>query len=787
MKYMKKGKRKLNAPLILVTLIAIFFAGLLSAGGLIFIASRNLPSVQSLREYTPSLVTRIWSDDNRIIGELYVEKRVLVSLKSIPLYLKEAVIAVEDDRFYSHSGLDYKGILRALWVNLRSLDIRQGGSTITQQLARSLFLTPEQNIMRKLKEAILAKRIEKVLTKDEILELYLNQIYFGRGAYGVQAASLMYFGKDVRDLTLSESALLAGIIRSPVEYSPYAHPDRAKLRQQVVLKRMLEEGYINEDQYKKAYKEDIYLKKPEKIEELAPYFVEYIRQYLISRYGAEKVYKGGLNVYTTIDYDLQKAATTAVKEGLRALDKRQGYRGPVEHKSRSEIKEWLEGERGSLSQKEVLEGDILEGIVIAVGDDSATVKAGKLIGEIPMENMLWAKKRRIGPGFQKVVLNEDATARDILAVGDVIYVRVLNIKKDNTAIFYLEQEPLVEGALLSIDPMTGYVKAMVGGYDFKRSEFNRAIQARRQPGSAFKPFVYGAAIDRGLTPATVIEDAPIRYNIPGWDKDWEPQNYDGKFYGPVTLRDALAFSRNVVTIKVAEKIGIDHVIDFARNMGIKSNLERNLSLALGSSGVSLLELTSAYGVFANGGVRVEPIFIKYITDNNGKIIYRTSPMAREVLSRQTAYILTSMMEDVIQKGTGRSARVLGVPLAGKTGTTNNFTDAWFVGYAPNLVTGTWVGFDDLKSLGHGEAGARAALPIWISYMRRALEKIPPMVFPIPEDIVFAKIDPANGLLAPPNLTDFEVEIFKKGTEPTAVSNLTGPRPARYPLEEEPMD
>lgn len=783
-----KLKRKSNITFIVLFLFFFLLAGGLSAGGIFYMASKNLPSVKLLRQYTPSLVTRVYSNDNRIIGEFYIEKRVLVPLRSIPLYLKEAVIAVEDDRFYSHKGLDYKGILRALWVNLISLDIRQGGSTITQQLARSLFLSPEQNIMRKIREAILSRRIENVLTKDEILELYLNQIYFGRGAYGVQAAAFLYFGKDVKDLTISESALLAGIIRSPAEYSPYAHPERAKVRQKVVLKRMLDEGYIADAQYKKAYKSDIYLKKPEKIEELAPYFVEYIRQYLVSKYGAEKVYKGGLNIYTTIDYDLQRAATMAVKEGLRALDKRQGYRGPVEHKSRSEIKEWLEGDRGSLAQSDILPGDILEGIVIEVGDDFATVKAGRLIGKISIEDMVWARKRRSGAGFRKVSYTEDATVKDILSVGDVVYVKVISIKDDNTTIFALEQEPLVEGALLSIDPMIGYVKAMVGGYDFKRSEFNRAIQARRQPGSAFKPFVYGAAIDRGLTPATVIEDSPIRYSMPGWDKDWTPENYDGKFYGPMTLRDALAYSRNVVTIKLAAKIGIDNVISFARQVGIKGNLERNLSLALGSSGLSLMELTSAYGVFANQGVRVEPVFIKYITDSSGMVLERSNQVAQEVLSRQTAYILTSMMEDVIQKGTGRSARVLGRPLAGKTGTTNDFTDAWFVGYAPDLVTGTWVGFDDVKTLGHGEAGARAALPIWTSYMATALGHIPPMVFPIPEDIVFVKIDPYNGLLAPPNLTDFGVEIFKKGTEPAAVSNISSAaRPARYIEQDEPVD
>src|SRR3989304_3595824 len=709
----KKRKRRYKISLINVSPIACRGRGYIEPRAYLAGPGWELPSVKSLREYTPSLVTRVWSDDNKLIGEFYIEKRVLVPLKNMPVFLKEAVIAVEDDSFYSHQGLDYKGIMRAFWVNLRSLDIKQGGSTITQQLARSLFLTPEQNIMRKIKEAVLAKKIENVLSKDEILELYLNQIYFGRGAYGVQASALMYFGKDVRNLNLSESALLAGVIRSPSQYSPYAHPDKAKSRQKVVLKRMLDEGYIKESQYKKAFKQDIYLKKPEKIEDLAPYFVEQVRQYLTSKYGAEKVYKGGLNVYTTIDHDLQKAATTAVKEGLRAVDKRQGYRGPVEHKSRSEIREWLEGEMGALSQSDVLQGDIMEGIVITAGDDSVAVRAGKLTGTISIEHMTWAKKRR--------------------------------------------------------------------------SEFNRAVQSKRQPGSAFKPFVYGAAIDNGLTPATVIEDSPIRYSIPGWDKDWTPENYDGKFYGPMTLRDALAYSRNVVTIKLAEKIGIDNVIGFSKQVGIRGNLDRNLSLALGSSGLSLFELTSAYGVFANQGIRAEPVYIKYVTDNTGKVLERSTSDVQEVLSRQTAYVLTSMMQDVIQKGTGRGARVLGRPLAGKTGTTNNFSDAWFIGYSPNLVTGTWVGFDDMRPLGHGEAGARAALPVWISFMSTALERIPAMVFPIPDDIIFVKIDPYNGLLSPPELDDFEVEIFKRGTEPTMVPHLTRVRPARYIYQDEPVD
>ncbi|MBI5193853.1 MAG: PBP1A family penicillin-binding protein [Nitrospirae bacterium] len=784
---MKNSKKKSKIFFVIIFAITLCILGSAALAGVFFFSSRNLPSIKSVREYAPSLVTRVYSDDNRIIGEFYVEKRVLVPFKAIPLYLKEAVIAVEDDRFYTHKGLDYKGIARAFWVNLIALDIKQGGSTITQQLAKNLFLTPEQNFMRKIKEAILAKRIEKVLSKDEIMELYLNQIYFGRGAYGVQAAAFAYLGKDVRDLTLPEAALIAGIIRSPNEYSPYAHPDRAKSRQKVVLKRMLEEGYITEDQYQKAYKRDIYLKKPEKLEELAPYFVEYVRQYVMTQYGAEKVYKGGLNIYTTLDYDLQKAATNSVKEGLRALDKRQGFRGPAAHKSWSEIKEWLEGENGALSQSDLLPDDIVQGIVVKVTDDLATVKAGRLVGDISREGMEWATKRLSGPGFKKVTFMEKAAANDILKVGDVINVRVVSTKNNNTAVFSLEQEPLVNGALLSVDPATGYIKAMVGGYDFKKSEFNRAVQSRRQPGSAFKPFVYGAAIEKGFTAATVLDDSPIRFKIPGWDKDWTPENYDGKFYGPVTLRDALAFSRNVVTIKLTEKTGIDNVINFARQMGIKSNLERNLSLALGSSGVSLYELTSAYGVFANQGTRVEPLFIKYITNSNGKILERAVPAVEEVLNKQTAYILTNMMQDVIQKGTARSARSLGKTLAGKTGTTNDFTDAWFVGFAPNLVTGTWVGFDDIRSLGRGEAGARAALPIWISYMRTAIGHIPTMDFSVPEDITYVKIDPYNGLLASPGLTDFAVEVFKKGTEPSAMSSAGGARPARFHEDDEPVD
>lgn len=766
-----------------VTLLLVigFLLFSLVGGGMLIYTSWNLPRVESLKEYQPSLATKVYSDDDQLIGQFYIEKRILIPLKEIPLHLINAVIAVEDARFYRHGALDYLGIARAFWANLWAMEIKQGGSTITQQLARTLFLTPERSLTRKLKEALLSIRIERVLSKDEILELYLNQIYFGNGAYGIQAAAQTYFGKDVKDLSLAEAAILAGLPRAPEEYSPYKNPERAKTRQGVVLKRMVEEGFITQEQYAKAYEEDIYLVNMESIGDVALYFLEYIRQYLINTYGADMLYKGGLNVHTTLNMDMQRSAHKAVKEGLRALDKRQGYRGPIGRKAIEKAK-GVAIEEGYLHPGDMgtKEGDILDGTVVELTPKYALVSAGPLKGKIFIEDMAWATKKVSGD-------TAGDSPSDILQVGDVVKVKVKGFdKRTQDAFFTLEQEPLVEGALLAMEPPTGHIKVMVGGYDFKRSEFNRTLQARRQPGSAFKPIVYATALEEGYTPSSIVVDAPVVYEDPELQKVWKPQNFEEKFYGPITLRTALTFSRNLATIRLIEQIGPSKVISFANRLGILSPLANNLSLGLGSSSVTLKELMTAYNVYANQGVRVEPLGIRYITGNSGNILEQNEPREENVLPLEIAFIITNMMENVIQEGTGQRAKVLGRPTAGKTGTTNEFIDAWFIGYTPNLIAGAWVGFDDRRSLGNGETGSRAALPIWVSFMKEALNKVPSLDFPVPEDIIYAKVDPKSGFLANSEVQNPIIEVFKKGTEPKEYAVIQQLTPIQFfKLDENP--
>jgi penicillin-binding protein 1A len=765
---------------LLIVLAALGLSGAIGFGGMIWYFSRDLPSIESLRDYQPSLVTKIYGDDQQLIGQFYIQRRVLVPLSQMPPDLLHAIIAVEDSRFYEHGGVDPLGILRAVLANIEHFGIRQGASTITQQLARSLFLSSEKSFRRKFKEAILAWKMEKILSKDEILELYLNQIYFGHGAYGVQAAARTYFGKNVDQLNLAEVGYLAGVPRAPTEYSPYLNPERAKQRQGVVLRRMVDEGFITEDQFRKVYSQDLYFQKLEKEEDIGPYFLEYLRQYLSAAYGDAMVYKGGLSVHTTLNLSMQKAATEALREGLRAIDKRQGYRGPIAHKNPDELAEERESGVGIMGMATVNEGDVVDAVVTAVDDKGATVVASGQTGRIPPEGMAWAKKRLKGPDlFKDVEVHSNAKPPDILQVGDVVKVKLRrHDPRSKTAVFSLEQEPVVEGALIALDPRTGAIKAMVGGYDFKRSEFNRALSARRQPGSAFKPIIYATAIERGFTPATVVVDSPIVYVDEQQQKVWRPENYESRFYGPVSLREALAHSRNLATVKLLERVGIKNVIEFAKRIGISSSLAPDLSMALGSSSMTLIELTSAFGVFANEGVRSEPIAVLSVTDPAGQVLEEHEPVSNEVMSKETAYVITNMMEDVIEHGTGWRAKVLNRPLAGKTGTTNDFTDAWFVGFAPNIATGVWVGFDDVRSLGDREAGAAAALPIWINFMRAAFEVLPEMTFAIPENIVFAKIDPQTGLLAPEGTENPPIEIFVKGTEPTKVSRPQ-PKPADF--------
>jgi penicillin-binding protein 1A len=772
-----KWSWKIKALIILAVLIIVGAGG---GVGMIWYFTRDLPSIDSLREYQPSLVTKIYGDDHQLIGQFYIERRVLVPLSQMPQDLLHAIIAVEDSRFYEHRGVDPLGILRALVTNIENFRLRQGASTITQQLARSLFLSSEKSFRRKFREALLAWKMEKVLSKDEILELYLNQIYFGHGAYGVQSAARTYFGKNVDQLGLAEVAYLAGVPRAPTDYSPYLNPERAKQRQGVVLRRMVEEGFITEDQFRKVYRQDLYFQKLEKEEEVAPYFLEYLRQYLSAAYGENMVYNGGFSVNTTLNLPMQKAATQALMEGLRDVDKRQGYRGPIAHKNPQELLDDQENGVGIVGMKVVKEGDVIDGVVKEVDKKGATVMAAGQSGRILLEGMAWAKKRLKGPDLLRdIEQRPNATPPDILHVGDVVKVKLRRLDpRTQTAVFSLDQEPVVEGALIALDPRTGAIKSMVGGYDFKRSEFNRALSARRQPGSAFKPIIYGTAIERGLTPATIVVDSPIVYVDEEQQKVWKPENYESKFYGPISLREALVHSRNLATVKLLERVGIKNVVEFANRVGITSPLSPDLSMALGSSSMSLIDLTSAFGVFANEGVRVEPMAVLSVTDPAGQVLEEHEPVANEVISKETAYVITNMMEDVIQRGTGWRAKVLNRPLAGKTGTTNDFTDAWFVGFAPNLAAGVWVGFDDVRSLGDREAGASAALPIWINFMRAAFEVVPESTFPIPENIVFAKIDPQTGLLAPEGAESAPIEIFVKGTEPTKVSHPL-PKPAEF--------
>ncbi len=657
-RHVKKTKRRWGALFLVLCLVLLMMTGAGIALYFHFIA--DLPRLTTLKDYQPYIVSEVYSDDNFLIGEFFVERRIVAPLSQMPRNLVRAFVAAEDARFFEHRGIDYWRTLGAAFRNIEALEVVQGGSTITQQIAKSFFLTPEKSLSRKVKEAILAQRIEHYLTKNEILHLYLKQIYLGEGAYGVAAAAKTYFGKPLENLTLAESALLAGLPPAPNNLSPLRHPKKARERQLYVLHRLLERKMITAEQAKRAEREEIRLrpKGPKGYNE-APYALEQVRVYAEEKYGKEMLYRGGLKIHTTIHHKLQQMAQQAVMKGLEEFESREGK----------------------------------------------------------------------GKGREEV-----------------------------------------QGALIVLNPQSGYILAMVGGRYFSQSQFNRATQARRQAGSAFKPVVYAAALDKEFTPATLLVDEPFSYeDVPG-KEPWEPQNFDREFWGPITVRKALTFSRNVVTVKVAQSIGVDYLIDYAKNLGIKSKLEPNLSMALGSANVTLLELTSAFGVFAAQGFRAEPLLITRIADRNGTILEEAEPSAIEVISPQTSYLITSLLQNVIQEGTGQRAKALGRPAAGKTGTTNDTRDAWFIGFIPqHLVAGAWVGYDIEKSLGTHETGAVAALPIWLEFMKKAVADLPVESFPVPEGIVFEKIDAATGERVTPKQPAKSgkviLECFKEGTIP----------------------
>jgi penicillin-binding protein 1A len=625
------------------------------------ILPRSLPSVTALETFQPLQGSKIYDDNDELLTELHVERRIFVPLAHMPQSLRDAVIATEDRRFYRHWGVDPIGIARAVFSNYRRGRIVEGGSTITQQLTKLLFLTPDKSLERKMKEAVLALELERRYSKDRILEMYLNQVYYGNGAYGIEAASRTYFGKSVSELTVREAALLAGLPRAPSSYSPFEHPDAAKRRREVVLRRMAEFGVLKDAEVKRLARTDLGLIPPERRRTTGQYFLEYVQQTLEAKYGADMVFKGGLNVYTTLNPAMQLTAEQALRDGLKALEGR-----------------------------------------------TAKGRAG--------------------------------------------------------------EHP--EGAIVTVEPQTGYVRAMVGGFDFFRSEFNRAVQARRQPGSAFKPFVYIAALESGFTPATRVEDAPVSYAVGPNGQAWKPDNYDRKFRGPTTLQQAIEESVNVVTVKVQERIGLTHTIQVARRLGISSPLDANLSLALGTSDLTLLELTSAYGALANQGSWLPPTTLRYVTDAQGKLLEEHVPDGREAVAPETAYIITHMLRGVVERGTGQAAKVLGRPIAAKTGTTNDYSNAWFIGFTPRLATGVWVGYDRPRSLGKDETGSRVAVPIWVSYMGKVLGDSPREDFLVPERVVIVPVDldPSNECVRVVSMA------FVKGTEPPACGARRAPAP-----------
>lgn len=763
--------------------LGLFLIGCLAVGAAYMMVSASLPKVDTLADYTPPVVTTIYSDDATIISEFAQERRILVPIDKIPRQLVQAFVSAEDSKFFQHRGIDLISITRAAMKNVLAGGIRQGGSTITQQVAKSLLLTPEKKFSRKFKEAILAWRMEQKLSKEEILFLYLNQIYLGHGAYGVQAAAENYFGKNVDMLSLEECAMLAGLPQAPSRYSPFHNYDKAKNRQTYVLSRMVEDGYITRQQADEAAAKKVSIQPPNARQIAgAAYFTEQVRRYLEEQYGSEVINTGGLKVYTTMNVAMQQAAQLSVQANLIQHDLRRGYRGPLRILDSNEEAKFLSGQDEIYTQVPA-KNSVVEGVLVGVKGPNAQVRIGRFTGNLPLNKGGLADKLRVVPRGQTVKRSRERALT--LPVGSVLQVRIVNKSPDDLT-FSLYQEPAAQGAFIVLNPHSGEVKALVGGYDFGHSQFNRAIQARRLPGSAFKPLIYAAALDKGYTPATIMLDTPVIYNSKdedGTETQWKPKNYDKSFTGVTTMRQALAHSYNVVTVKMLQDIGVGYAINYAKKLGIESPLNRDLTLALGSSAVSPMELARAYCVFANGGVLIRPVYITRVVDRFGKILESTDPAdfpagpgpgqkliqqsPQRVISPETAYLITNLLESVVKDGTGYRAKVLQRAVACKTGTTNDQKDAWFVGYSPRLLAVSWVGYDQERSLGPLETGAKAAAPAWIEFMQKIIKDQPNEEFPVPDGIEFRPIDPATGLLVPEDSPNVTIEAYAPGTSPTS--------------------
>ena len=750
---------------ILKNFFTLILSGILIGGiavfAILWVFSNKLPDYKFLKNYKPSVSSKVYSGEGELVSDFSAQKRIFVPYNSIPKKVINSFLSSEDKNFFSHPGVDAKGVVRAIINNIKNYLYSkrlQGASTITQQVAKNFLLTNEVSLNRKIKEAILAFRIERSLSKKRILELYLNQIYLGQGAYGIASASLEYFDKPISDLNYGEASLLAALPKAPSKYNPYKNIELAKFRRNLVLKNLFDNNYISNKDYNKFIQQEIKLKKRKKIFlEDTRYYVEDIRKNVVNQFGFEKVYKQGFNIKTPLNLELQNIATSSLRKGLEIYDRRKGWRGSLTNKKNS--KNWKKD-----LDKFKLEKSIGWNIAIVkkIKKFSAIIETNdNLKGVINYNSISWTKKEFY----------------DLFNIGDIIYV-----KKIQDSEYELKQLPKVNGGIVVMDPFTGRVYALSGGFSFKKSEFNRASQALRQPGSAFKPFIYALALENNFSPTTLILDAPLVL-AQGTDlKMWKPENYGKKFYGPSTLRTGLEKSRNLMTVRIAQQLGIKKIVNFSKKLGIYENPDELISIALGSAETTLIKLTSAYCSFVNGGKKINPILIDRIQDSEGNTIFNTekrvckkcdqisylsdeipkvSDKFEQIFSPETAYQMTSILEGAIQRGTGRKLKDLNLDIAGKTGTTNKNTDTWFVGFTSKLVVGVYVGMDDPKSLGKRETGARTALPIFKDFIKKAVNKKDARPFKVAKNITMMVIDPVNGEKANFGSKETVIEAFKK--------------------------
>lgn len=692
------GKRVVGR--VVVGLLVLTAALVGSLVGLLIVYSTDLPQIGELEHYRPSTITELYDSRGRVIGQFALQRRVIAQYNDYPKVLRDAILSTEDKNFESHWGINFWRVMGATWRDIQTNRRAEGASTLTMQLSRNLFLSPERHFSRKIQEAMLAIQIERHFTKEQIFTLYANQIFLGSGVYGFEAGSEYYFNKHAHDLKLEEAALLAGLPKAPVSLSPINFPERALRRRNLVINNMLEDGKITTEEANRAKAAPLRLNLAPETSP-APYFVEEVRRQLEKKFGPDQVHEGGLRVYTSLNLDLQRAAQQAVLDGLAAYERRHGWKGHLKNVVREgdKLGAWQDPDW----QQPITPGEYTHGLVMDIGLQFAKIKLGRITAQIGPAELKWTQAK---------------LPRKILSVGDVVYLKVLSVNNDGTARVSLEQDSGAQGALLAIDNATGDIKAMVGGRDYDESKFNRATQAQRQTGSSFKPFVYTAAIDRGADPDDKIVDEPTTFDSAG--TPYTPHNFDHRFEGAITLRHALAESRNIPAVKLAQQIGMPTVNEYARRFGITSPLPPFLPVALGAADLTLYEQTSAFTVFPNDGIRLEPRLITRVTDYDGHMLEEDYPEARDVTSARTARIMVQLLQGVVQHGTALAARKLNHPLAGKTGTTNDYTDAWFIGFSPSITCGVWVGYDEKRTLGNNETGAQAALPIWMDFMRVAL-------------------------------------------------------------------